>query len=75
MNITEHRKHYFHIDGIHSIKKQRIEGQETVEEFQARGGIITKIKVGAFGFKSDLEKAADTVNRRKQGIHFRGDNK
>lgn len=74
MNITEHRKNYFHIDGIHSTKKEIVQGQETVEEFIARGGNVTIIKVGAFGYKSDLEKARDTVKRRKQGVHFRGDN-
>lgn len=73
MNITEHRKQYFHLDSIDSTKKDKVEGQETVEEWLFRkdkkgcNHAITIIPMGTSRFKNDLEKGNDARNRRKAG--------
>jgi len=67
MNITEHRKNYFHIDGIRSTQKDVIEGQETVEEWKARTNKEPDvIPLGVGRFLSDLEKA----NKQKENKSY-----
>lgn len=64
MNITEHRNHYFHIDGTKKEPKKRAGGQETVEEWIAKGNKPEVIQIGVGRYLSDLEKSL----KRKYGV-------
>ena len=63
------------ITPIHARQEESDKISDAIAEFQANGGVITKVPAGAFRFKSDLEKGNDTRKRRKAGVKCRGDNK
>jgi hypothetical protein len=70
MNITEHRKNYFHLDGVYSVQPKLDSDKETVEEFIARGKTVQMIPMGVSGFKTYKQKAKDDKARRNQGVKF-----
>lgn len=67
MNIIEHRKNYFHIDGVKTEARERTEGQETVEEFIAKGGKVKTIPIGMSSYLNDIQKA--NLQKNSYGRH------
>ena len=72
MNIIEYRKNYFHIDGIKTEARARAQGQETVEQWIAKGNTPEIVPMGQSSYLSEIEKANVQKNSKKYGRHHKG---
>lgn len=66
MNITEHRKNYFHLDGPKVDCAKRLESEQmkvAVEAFKAKGGKIERIPQGYSTYLNNL----DNLNKERFG--------
>lgn len=70
MNITEYRKNYYHLDGIKTEARERAEGQETVEEFIAKGGKVEIVPIGLSSYLNDMQKANVQKNSKEFGRRY-----